>query len=237
MVGIVTVTRNRRAWWPNMVENIQRQRWPTSRLVWVLVDDGDAGQQLKDEVAALHEKVPALSVLYMQVPRGDSLGAKRNAGVAAAAEAGATHALMMDDDDHYPETSVAERMRWLMRTSGTDCVACATIPMYDVTRYISAMNVPPLKLAPAERVSEATVAFRISAAATGNWFSDKSIAEGDGWVGSCYKEMPPMGILVSLIHSGNTSSRRVPEEQEPNGCHYGFGDDYFRYLHTIGAKA
>jgi hypothetical protein len=217
-----------------MVENIQRQRWPVSRLVWVVVDDGDAGSRLKEEVAALHEKVPALSVLYMEVARGDSLGAKRNAGVTAAAEAGATYALMMDDDDHYPESSVPERMRWLLRAPGADVVASATIPMYDVTRYISAMNVPPLKLGPAERVSEATVAFRIGAKLEGGWFSDKSVAEGDGWVGSQYREIPPMGIIVSFIHSANTSSRRVPEEKEPNGCHYGFGDDYFRYIHTIG---
>lgn len=237
MVGVITLTRNRRAWWPNMVENLQRQRWPVSRLVWVLVDDGDEGQRLKEEVAALHEKVPALSVLYMEVPRGDSLGAKRNAGVAAAAEAGATYAVMMDDDDHYPESSVPERMRWLLRAPGTvDAVACATIPMYDVTRYISAMNVPPLKLSPAERVSEATVAFRIAAAADGGWFSDKSVAEGDGWVGARFREIPPIGIIVSFIHSANTSSRRVPEETEANGCHYGFGDDYFRYIHTIGGS-
>lgn len=233
MVGVVTVTRNRRAWWPNMVENLQRQRWPTSRLVWVLVDDGDAGQRLKEDVAALHEKVPALSVLYMEVPRGDSLGAKRNAGVAAAAEAGATYAVMMDDDDHYPESSLAERMRWLLRTPGVNAVACSTLPMYDVTRYISAMNVPPLKLGPTERLSEATVAFRIGAA-EGGWFSDKDVAEGDGWIGERYREIPPMGIIVSFIHSANTSSRRVPEETEANGCHYGFGDDYFRYIHTIG---
>jgi hypothetical protein len=233
MVGVVTVTRNRRAWWPNMVENIQRQRWPVSRLVWVLVDDGDEGQRLKEEVESLHEKVPALSVLYMQVPREDSLGAKRNAGVAAAAEAGATYAVMMDDDDHYPDTSVAERMRWLLRSPGVSAVGCSTIPMYDITRYISAMNVPPLKLGSAERVSEATVAFHIPADGV-RWFSDKNVAEGDGWVGTHYKEIPPMGIIVSFIHSANTSSRRVPEETEANGCHYGFGDEYFRYLHTIG---
>jgi hypothetical protein len=233
MVGVVTVTRNRRAWWPNMVENIQRQRWPVSRLVWVLVDDGDEGSRLKEDVEKLHEKVPALSVLYMQVPRGDSLGAKRNAGVAAAAEAGATYAVMMDDDDHYPETSVAERMRWLLRSAGVSAVGCSTIPMYDITRYISAMNVPPLKLRPTERLSEATVAFRIPDGGVG-LFSDKDIAEGDGLIGSQYREIPPMGIIVSFIHSANTSSRRVPAETEANGCHYGFGDEYFRYLHTIG---
>jgi hypothetical protein len=239
MVGVITVTRNRRAWWPNMVENIQRQRWPVSRLVWVIVDDGDEGQRLKEDVAALHEKVPALSIAYVAVRREDTLGAKRNAGVDAAREASATYALMMDDDDHYPESSVPERMRWLMRTPGVEAVACAMLPMYDITRYVSAMNVPPLKLAPQERVSEATVAFRIPAAGIGV-FASESVAEGSGLLTAfpmaAFREIPPMGIIVSFIHSANTSSRRVPAESEPNGCHYGFTDDYFRYLHTIGGR-
>lgn len=237
MVGVITVTRNRRAWWPNMVENIQRQRWPVSRLVWVIVDDSDEGQQLAEEVVRLREKVPALSVVYLTAQRDKTLGAKRNAGVNAAQEAGATYALMMDDDDHYPESSVPERMRWLMRTPGVEAVACAMLPMYDITRYVSAMNVPPLKLAPRERVSEASVAFRIPADHR-PIFADVSVAEGSGlcvaFPMSAMREIPPIGIIVSFIHSANTTSRRVPAESEPNGCHYGFTDDYFRYLHTIG---
>lgn len=240
MVGVITVTRNRRAWWPNMVENIQRQRWPVSRLVWVIVDDSDEGQRLKDAVAALHGKVPALTIAYVEARREDTLGAKRNAGVDAAREAGATYALMMDDDDYYPESSVPERMRWLMRTPGVEAVASAMLPMYDITRYVSAMNVPPLKLAPRERVSEATVAFRIPDG-DASVFASESVAEGAGlftaFPMTAFREIPPMGIIVSFIHSTNTSSRRVPEESEPNGCHYGFTDDYFRYLHTIGGGA
>ena len=242
IVGVVTVTRNRRAWWPNMVENVQRQRWPVARLVWIIVDDGDEGQTLAEEAAMLQERVPALTVGYVRVDRVASLGAKREAGVVAAREAGCEYALMMDDDDHYPETSVPERMRWLLRAPGVDAVTCATIPMYDVTRYISAMNVPPLNLSPGKRVSEATVAFRIAAVPAGkSVFADVDMAEGEDLFGAfpvgTTREIPPMGIIVSFIHTANSSSRRVPAETEANGCHYGFSDEYFRYVHAIGANA
>jgi glycosyltransferase involved in cell wall biosynthesis len=236
MVGVVTVTRNRRAWWPNMVENLQRQRWPVSRLVWVIVDDGDADQRLEMDVTELQRRLPALNLVYQVADRVATLGAKRDAGVAAAANAGAEYALMMDDDDHYPETSVPERMRWLMRCPGVSAVACSTLPMYDVTRYISAMNVPPLNLSPGERISEATMGFRIPASA--GVFADVNMAEGEGlfkaFPVAATREIPPMGIIVSFIHTANSSSRRVPAETEANGCHYGFSDDYFRYIHMIG---
>jgi hypothetical protein len=100
------------------------------------------------------------------------------------------------------------------------------------------MNVPPLNLSPAERVSEATLAFtRAFWGARG--FPAAGMAEGEGFlVGreSETREIPPVGVIVSFIHKGNTSSRRVPEEQEANGCHYGFKDEYFTYLHTIGSE-
>ena len=108
--------------------------------------------------------------------------------------------------------------------------------MYDLTRYISAMNVPELDIGPAERVSEATLIFTRDA-----WvarpFPDSNMAEGLEFVEGREEisvEMPPAGIIVSFIHTKNTSSRRIPKEEEPNGCHYGFSDEYFQYIHTTG---
>jgi hypothetical protein len=108
--------------------------------------------------------------------------------------------------------------------------------MYDITRYVSAMNVPPLILSPAKRISEATLTFTRRF-----WqerpFPDSSMAEGDGFVEGRWKdtvEIPPYGIIVSFIHKGNSSSRRTPADQEPNGSHYGFSDKYFEYIHEIG---
>jgi hypothetical protein len=235
-VGIVTVTRNRTRWWPNMLQNVTKQTWPVSRLEWIVVDDGDAGERLEERVREFQEKVPGLVVRYVPLAERTPIGTKRNLGCAAAGEDVSVF-MMMDDDDHYPADSVAVRASWLT-CAGTQIVSCATLPMYDITRYISAMNVPPLEQLPSERVSEATLAFTREAW-TACAFPPVSIAEGDEFVAGrepVYVEIPPAGVIVSFIHSANTSSRRVPKDQPANGSHYGFSDEYFRYLHGTAGE-
>jgi hypothetical protein len=225
-VGILTVTKDRKAWWPNMVANVTGQKWPSKKLVWILVDDGS----LAAEVATLKG---IIEVVHVIVPEPASIGLKRNRGIIAA-PADVMRFVVMDDDDHYPPDSVGRRLPWI---SGGRYTAsyCSTLPMYDVTRYISAMNVPPLTLRAAERVSEASLAFT-RAFWTARPFPEVSMAEGEGFLVGRENEaveIPPYGILVSFIHGANASGRRVPADQEPNGCHYGFKDEYFRYIHSL----
>ncbi len=98
------------------------------------------------------------------------------------------------------------------------------------------MNVPPMDLSPAERVSEATLAFTRTFWET-QGFPAENMAEGEGFLKDRENqtaEIPPDGIIVSFLHGLNSTSRRVPERQEPNGCHYGFDDDFFTYLSERG---
>ena len=142
----------------------------------------------------------------------------------------------MDDDDHYPSGSIAGRVAWLKATKA-GCVYCSTLPMYDCTNYISAMNVPPLDLSPCERVSEASLAFTREFYAAGKFPASVNIAEGEGFIAGRVQqavEIPPEGIIVSFLHGKNATSRRIPETREPNGCHYGFDDDYFKYISELG---
>ena len=239
-VAILTLTKNRKDWWPNMVANVMRQSWPVSRMEWIIVDDGDEGQRLGTEVEEFMEKSPGIVVRYVEMETTKSIGAKRNAAVEAASD-DAEVFVCMDDDDHYPKDSVAKRVVWFKRELPTgkaqsQIAYCSVIAMYDLTRYISAMNVPELELGPAERVSEATLAFTREAW-TAKPFPDVNMAEGFGFLedrDSVSVEIPPKDVIVSFIHTGNSSSRRIPKEQEPNGCHYGFPDEYFRYVHKIG---
>jgi glycosyltransferase involved in cell wall biosynthesis len=212
-----------------MIRNVSEQAWPISRLEWILVDDGG----LDDLIPLLQEKMPALVIRHVTMDPEATIGAKRNAGVKAAG-VDVSLFMMMDDDDHYPRDSVAIRASWLTKTP---IVYCATLPMYDVRRYISAINVPPLTDPPDARVSEATLGFT-RAAWEAQPFPEVSMAEGEQFLKGRVQEsteIPAGGVIVSFIHSGNTSSRRIPADQEPNGCHYGLPDDYFRYLHQIGS--
>jgi hypothetical protein len=234
-IGVITVTKNRPEWFFNMAQNVTQQQWPTSRLEWIIVDDSPVEKQLHGHIATLQAKAPALNIKYVVVePDVEmTIGGKRNEAVKAA-DADTTVFCCMDDDDHYPASSLALRASWLTRP-GTEIVYCSMLPMYDARRYISAMSVPPLADEPTKRVSEASLCFTRDA-----WnsapFPEISMAEGEFFLwGRVEKsvEVPPAGIIVSFIHGGNTSSRRVPASQEPNGCHYGFSDEYFRWLSEL----
>ena len=239
-VGIITATKNRKAWWANMMQNVVNQKWPLDRLEWIIVDDSDEDQRLKAEVDIFMEKTPGFTVRYLEMEKTRSIGAKRNAAVEAAGDDVSVF-VVMDDDDHYPPASIAKRVSWLYRTlpakkPQSQIAYCSAIPMYDLTRYISAINVPQLDIGPAERVSEATLTFTRDA-----WvsrpFPDVSMAEGLGFLEGredVSVEIPFNEAIVSFIHVKNSSSRRIPADQEPNGCHYGFSNEYFTYLHTIG---
>jgi hypothetical protein len=111
--------------------------------------------------------------------------------------------------------------------------------MYDTTRYISAINTPPLTIGAAQRVSEATLAFT-RAFWEARPFPEVSMAEGEGFIvgrETQTVEIPPYGVIVSFIHQGNTSSRRVPADQPANGCHYGFSDEFYLLVHETADKA
>jgi hypothetical protein len=230
-IGIITVTRNRSKWWNNMCANVAGQTWPHELLEWIIVDDSDTPLPIEKMRATF-----PVAIRHVVLTEPTSIGEKRNAAVIAAS-ADIDLFVCMDDDDHYPKNSVLYRVIWLLsdKEKSKSAAYTSTLPMYDIRNYVSAVNVPPLNLSPAERVSEATLAFT-RAFWTARPFPTISMAEGEGFLQGRDKEtveIPPYGVIVSFIHAGNSSSRRVPEKQEPNGCHYGFSDEYFSHIHSI----
>jgi len=47
------------------------------------------------------------------------------------------------------------------------------------------------------------------------------------------REISPQEVIVSLVHSKNSSSRKTPPG-EPNGCHYGFNEKLYTLVSEIG---
>lgn len=236
VVGIVTLFYNRPEWFPHAVRNLLTCDYPRDKLVWVIVDDSDAALRVDLKVEQARRQLPDLNIQYVSCSRRLSVGEKRNRGVAAASAASVI--AFMDDDDHYPKASLILRVLWLLN-SKRGCVYCSTLPMYDITKYISAINVPPLNLSPSKRVSEASMCFT-----TDFWsarkFPDVSVAEGEGFIIGRELdtvEIPPEGVIVSFLHGKNSTSRRVPEQKEANGCHYGFSDEYFTMISQIAPAA
>jgi Glycosyl transferase family 2 len=234
VIGVVTLVYNRPQWFYHAFRNIETSTYPRDKLVWVIVDDGE--KRVDSMVERVRQGLPDLNVQYVSLPRRLTIGEKRNKGCSAALalRQDLSAFVFMDDDDHYPPDSLTIRTSWLVSTKA-EAAACSVLPMYDLRHYISAVNVPPLLLAPCKRVSEATLCFTKKF-----WqerqFSKTNVGEGEEFLaGRAWTEIPPEGVIVSFLHGKNSTSRRIPDVKEPNGCHYGFTDEYFSMIHQIAS--
>jgi hypothetical protein len=225
-VSVVTITRDRRAFIPLAKYCFLAQGYPEEKLEWVIVDDG------KDQIKDLVSDLP--NVKYVLVDEPMTIGAKRNLGVQSASH---DMLVMMDDDDVYPNNSLLTRVAFMLAEPKKSCVFSTTIPCYDIHDKKSFMNVPPNTLPMRERVSEATLAFT-RAFWEEQKFPDEQIAEGGAFIRGreqMCREVSPQDVIVSLVHSKNTSSRKAPLG-EANGCHYGFSDELFTLVSEIGER-
>lgn len=224
-VSIVCVTRDRRSFMPILKYSYMIQSYPEDKLELIIVDDGD------DSIEDTLFGVP--NVTYVRLDEKKTIGEKRNIGVKKAMY---DVIAFMDDDDVYPNNSILERTAMMLKSPAKECAFCTVIPCYDITKYCSFMNAPPITLPMSQRVSEATLIFTRKF-----WeerqFSDVQIAEGDSFIHGrehMCRELSPQEVIVSLVHPKNTSSRKVPEFKEPNGCHFGFNEKLFAMVSEIG---
>jgi glycosyltransferase involved in cell wall biosynthesis len=234
-VSIITVTKDRRTFIPLAKYCFLAQSYPEDKLEWVIVDDG------KDQIKDMVSDLPNVTyVLCDDREGGWTIGAKRNLGVERAKH---DILVMMDDDDVYPNNSIVTRVAFMLAgPTPHECTFSTTIPCYDIHETKSFMNVPPITLPMADRVSEATMAFTRDF-----WrnrkFPDQQIAEAGAFIRGreqMCREVSPQDVIVSLTHKKTTSSRKAPAG-EPNGCHYGFADELFTLVseiaQTLDAKA
>lgn len=224
-VSIVCVTSDRRVFMPILKYCYMIQSYPEEKLELVIVDDGD------DPIEDTLFGVP--NVTYVRLDDKKTIGEKRNIGVSRAMY---DVIAFMDDDDVYPNNSILERVAMMLKSPAKDCSFCTTIPCYDIAKYCSFMNAPPIVLPMSQRVSEATLTFTRKF-----WeqrrFGDTQIGEGDAFIHGrehMCRELSPQEVIVSLVHPKNTSSRKVPDFKEPNGCHFGFNEKLFMMVSEIG---
>jgi glycosyltransferase involved in cell wall biosynthesis len=103
-VSVLTPTRDRRLFIPQLLRQWRLQTWPLNQMELVVADDGD------DPVADLLDGQPG--VRYLPVAKM-TLGAKRNL---LCAEARGDILVHMDDDDHYPRRRVEHAVQTLLKS-------------------------------------------------------------------------------------------------------------------------
>ena len=225
-VSILCITKDRRPFMPLLKYCYMIQSYPEDKLEIVIVDDGE--DSIEDTLIG----VP--NVKYVRCESGLTISQKRNLGVENAMY---DIIAVMDDDDVYPNNSILQRVAMLTMKPEKQCAFCTTIPCYDITKYSSFMNVPPMQLDLSERVSEATLIFTKSFWEQNKFDDMVHIGEGNAFIHGrehMCRELSPQEVIVSLVHPKNTSSRKVPEFKEPNGCHFGFNEKLFAMVSEIG---
>ena len=243
-ISIVTPTYNRRELIDIAFHNLLATDYPKEKIEWIVVEDHEESTKMASEkVINFQVHNPEIQLKYVPIQGRMSIGQKRNIGVENATN---EIVLFMDDDDHYPATSLRRRVAWLtkgysnadrtMPDAKASIAFCTTIALYDLVRGVSAVNVPPWGLGLGKRVSEATMTFYKSV-----WldrkFGDISVAEGEGWIAGrenlCI-EMPPQQIIVAFTHKGNSSGRRVPPSTVTEiACFWGFPKEYLMFIHKL----
>lgn len=231
-ISIVTPTYNRRRMIDLAFHNLMWSDYPISKIEWVVVEDSDdMNKSASDKIVDFASRCPDLKLVYVPLARRHTVGEKRNIGCARATR---DIIVFMDDDDHYPQTSLRRRVAWLQSNPTKKAATCTMMAMYDLVRGTSAVNVPPWGLPLGQRVSEATLTFRKEF-----WderpFAETNVAEGEEWLAGREAEvieMPPQQLIVAMSHGGNISSRRMPADAKPS-CFWGFGPDMLKFLHGL----
>jgi hypothetical protein len=210
------------------------QNYPRDKLEWLIYDDSDIS--CRDAIEGLDEE----NIKFFWDPPEESrtIAQKRKF---LCEKATGSILINMDDDDYYPPNSTLYRvlsLMWFKEKYGANCAFCAPIPIYHTTKFTSAMNIPPVTLPTAERVSEATLTFTKQFWESKHFQDKDHIGEGCNFIKGremeC-RELDPMQTIVSLLHSKNTSSRTLPPGvPEKNGCHYGFSEELFMLVTKIG---
>jgi hypothetical protein len=239
-ISVVTLIYNRKKFFDLACHNIMISDYPKDKIEWIIVDDSDDPmEQNSDRIVAVAESAAPVVVKYMPLAKKKSVAEKRNLGVA---KASADIVLMMDDDDHYPETSFRRRVGWLTgHPWRPQATACTTIACYDLQKGISAVNVPPTDLPLGQRISEATLTF------FKRWWEQKRfpvgvvVGEAEEFVAGReldVLELPPQQIIVAFSHGKNVSSRRVPSGADVKpGCFWGFPREFLEFIHgLVGVK-
>ncbi len=176
-ISIVTLMYNRRRFFDLACHNIMISDYPKDKIEWIIVDDSDdPNEQASDRIVAVQQKSDPLRIVYLPLKKKTPISQKRNLGIEKATN---EIVLMMDDDDHYPETSFRRRVAWLtLHPWNPKVVACTTIACYDLTKAISAVNSPPLDIPVSQRISEATLTFYKS------WWKEQNF-EKNIQIGEC----------------------------------------------------
>lgn len=224
-VSIITLVYNRKRFFKLSLLNYFSINYPRDKLEWIIIDDSKKDERVEDMVPSRPD------IHYYLFEEHLKIGNKRNIGIE---KANYEYISFMDDDDYYPPDSVKIRIQEMIANNKA-CSTCTSIACFQINKYISMVNVPPHQLPFEERISEASLSFSKKFWEKQKFSDQSSGGEAREFLKNRELECIEIsweGVIVSLLHSCNTSTR-VTMTNEPNGCHFGFSDKLFTLITSL----
>ncbi len=205
-VSILTPTGNRHHFVKLMLRNWNKIDYPSNKLEWIIVDDGDTPmfpQEPND---------PRIRYIFLR--KKVTLGKKRNF---TACLASGEYIVHMDDDDFYAPESVIARIKTLL-VSNKKCVGCNKTLCYDLLRDQTFeafdCNEPGGKPC---TISESTLAYSKAFFKEKQFRNEDIQAECLAFLKDRYDQaitIPYVFVVTQLTHGKNTIKRFVTQNTQ-----------------------
>jgi glycosyltransferase involved in cell wall biosynthesis len=236
-VSIVTLTHNRKKFFRMAILNFNQIDYPKHKLEWIIYDTSNDDNLVEDMLPGEKDR-SKYNIKYFKNNVVETIGKSRNFAMQQCQN---DIVVFCDDDDYYPSTSVKKRVAPLIFDDKINVVACSAIGSFAINKFVSFIDHPALTVAPSKRYRIGTMAIRRNIIGRNEtlWCDNSSINEFHTILSSKLNEMQEInweGVIVSLIHSTNTTHRVVPQNkinergEEINECHFGFGNKLFKFI-------
>jgi len=229
-VSVVTLTHNRKKFFNLATLNYNNIDYPKNKLEWVIYDTSNQNNCVEDMLPAKNVRENKYNIKYVYDSTIETIGVSRNKALSLC-----SHEIIvfMDDDDYYPESSIKNRIIPFINDPQINIVGCRFLGSFEINKFISYIDSPQLFSSYTKFIKIASLAFKKELLIKFNPFcNDSSINELNSVISSTtssFKELSWEGVIVSLIHTKNTTHRLVPNS-DSNGCHFGFGNKMFQFI-------
>ena len=210
-VSVLTPTYNRRKFIPALIECYKSQTYPSNRMEWIILDDGqDSVEDIFREAA---KTIPNLR--YIRENTKQLIGAKRNR---LHKEAKGEIFVCMDDDDYYHPERVSHAVTKLQQDPKIQLAGSSVLFMY----YTDVKVI--LKLGPygPNHATNGTMAMKASYAKTHFYDETVTHAEEISFL-ERYKhpmvQLDPFKVMLVISHTENTFDKKkflTKEQLEKN---------------------
>jgi glycosyltransferase involved in cell wall biosynthesis len=236
-ISIVTLTHNRKKFFRLAIFNFNQIDYPKNKLEWIVYDTSNDENQVEGLLPEENDRIK-YNIKYFKNKVVETIGESRNAAMKQCSN---DIIVFFDDDDYYPSTSVKKRISPLVYDPQITMSVCSGIGTFEINKYISFVDYPELTVSPSRRYRIGTLAVRreIIGRNENFWCDTSSINEFHTIFSSNLRfieEISWDGVIVSLLHTQNTTHRVAPKAQvnergeEVNECHFGFGNKLFKFI-------